>query len=53
MFAELDIVSLYEQLAVMTEDINIKRTFLDIVKVEKIHLNKFKALLLKKTKNKK
>lgn len=48
MIAELDAVSLYEQLAAMTEDRNIKKVLLDIAKEEKTHIGEFQALLLKK-----
>lgn len=47
MIAELDAVSLYEQLAVMTSDKNIKEILLDIAKEEKTHVGEFQALLLK------
>ena len=45
--AELDAVSLYEQLAAMTENGNIKKILLDIAKEEKTHVGEFQALLLK------
>lgn len=45
--AELDAVNLYEQLAAMTENRNIKKLFLDIAKEEKTHVGEFQALLLK------
>jgi len=48
MIAELDAVNLYEQLAAMTEDGNIKKVLLDIAKEEKTHMGEFQALLLKK-----
>ncbi|MCC7572919.1 MAG: rubrerythrin [Candidatus Methanofastidiosum sp.] len=44
--AELDAVSLYEQLAAMTTDKNIKILFLDIAKEEKTHVGEFQAMLL-------
>jgi rubrerythrin len=47
MIAELDAVSLYEQLAAMTQDKNIKRILMDIAKEEKTHVGEFQALLLK------
>ncbi|MDO8663316.1 MAG: ferritin family protein [Candidatus Wildermuthbacteria bacterium] len=47
MIAELDAVSLYEQLAEMTEKENIKKVLLDIAKEEKTHIGEFQALLLK------
>ncbi len=48
MIAELDAVNLYEQMAEMTEDNNIKSVLLDIAKEEKTHIGEFEALLLKK-----
>lgn len=45
--AELDAVSLYEQLAAMTDNEDIKKIFLDIAKEEKTHAGEFQALLLK------
>ncbi len=47
MIAELDAVNLYEQMAVLTENENIKKVLLDITKEEKTHLGEFQALLLK------
>jgi len=47
MIAELDAVSLYEQLAAMTEKESIKKILLDIAKKEKTHVGEFEALLLK------
>jgi len=48
--AELDAVSLYEQLAAMTENENIKKVLLDIAKEEKTHAGEFQTLLLKEDK---
>ena len=45
--AELDAVSLYEQLASETDDPIIKDVLLDIAKEEKTHVGEFQALLLK------
>ncbi|MEE8167544.1 MAG: demethoxyubiquinone hydroxylase family protein [Candidatus Hydrothermarchaeales archaeon] len=45
--AELDAVSLYEQMAAVTENGNIKKILLDIAKEEKTHMGEFLALLLK------
>lgn len=45
--AELDAVSLYEQLAKKTKNKKIKHTLLDIAKEEKTHVGEFQALLLK------
>jgi len=47
MIAELDAVSLYEQLAAKTEDKKIKEVLLDIAKEEKTHMGEFQALLLR------
>jgi rubrerythrin len=44
--AELDAVSLYEQMAAMAEDMNIKKVLMDIAKEEKTHVGEFQALLL-------
>ncbi|MFA4905438.1 MAG: demethoxyubiquinone hydroxylase family protein [Candidatus Margulisiibacteriota bacterium] len=48
--AELDAVSLYEQLAAMTEDNDIKMVLMDIAKEEKTHVGEFQALLLQRDK---
>lgn len=45
--AELDAVSLYEQLAAMADSDHIKDILLDIAKEEKTHVGEFQALLLK------
>ena len=47
MIAELDAVSLYEQLAAMTQNRQMKKILLDIAKEEKTHLGEFQTLLLK------
>jgi len=47
MSAELDAISLYEQLAATTKNANVAKIFLDIAKEEKTHLGEFQALLLK------
>ncbi len=48
--AELDAVSLYEQLAAMTGDENLKKVLLDVAKEEKEHVGEFQTLLLQKDK---
>lgn len=48
--AELDAVSLYEQLAAMTEDKNIKKVLFSIAKEEKTHVGEFQTLLLQRDK---
>lgn len=47
MIAELDAVSLYEQLAAETEEPIIKKLLIDIAKEEKTHIGEFQAMLLK------
>jgi rubrerythrin len=47
MIAELDAVSLYEQLAAMTDHPDLKTMLLDIAKEEKTHMGEFEALLLR------
>jgi rubrerythrin len=44
--AELDAINLYEQMAAMAQDENIKKILLDIAKEEKTHVGEFQALLL-------
>jgi rubrerythrin len=46
--AELDAISLYEQLAAMADDKGIKKILLDIAREEKTHVGEFQTLLLKK-----
>lgn len=48
--AELDAVSLYEQLAAKTQDNNLKKMLLDIAKEEKTHVGEFLHLLLNRDK---
>jgi len=50
MIAELDAVNLYEQLAAMTDDNDIREVLLDIAKEEKTHMGEFQALLLRNDK---
>jgi len=45
--AELDAINLYEQLAAMAENEDIKKILLDIAKEEKTHMGEFQSLLLK------
>lgn len=47
MIAELDAVSLYEQLAAAAQNPKIKLVLLDIAKEEKTHMGEFQAMLLK------
>lgn len=46
--AELDAINLYEQMAQLAQDENLKKILLDIAKEEKTHVGEFQALLLKK-----
>jgi rubrerythrin len=48
--AELDAINLYEQMAALTEDENIKKILLDIAKEEKTHVGEFQTLLLRNDK---
>ena len=45
--AELDAINLYEQMASLTKNENIKEILLDIAKEEKTHVGEFQALLSK------
>ncbi|MCX8016175.1 MAG: rubrerythrin [Patescibacteria group bacterium] len=45
MIAELDAINLYEQLAAITENEDIKKVLLDIAKEEKTHVGEFQTLL--------
>ena len=48
--AELDAINLYEQMAAVAQDKNIKAILLDIAKEEKTHVGEFQALLLNRDK---
>jgi len=48
--AELDAINLYEQMAVVAKDKNIKAILFDIAKEEKTHVGEFQALLLNRDK---
>lgn len=45
--AELDAVSLYEQLAAMTDNDHLKTVLLDVAKEEKTHAGEFQEMLLR------
>jgi rubrerythrin len=45
--AELDAVSLYEQLASMNQSNHIKQILLDVAKEEKTHVGEFQTMLLR------
>jgi len=44
--AEFDAINLYEQMAALTEDRDLKTILKDIAKEEKTHVGEFQALLL-------
>ncbi|MGB3479689.1 MAG: ferritin family protein [bacterium] len=46
LIAEFDAINLYEQMAAMTKNENIKKVLLDIAKEEKEHVGEFQTLLL-------
>ena len=48
--AELDAISLYEQLAAATDNKAIKKILLNVAKEEKTHVGEFQTLLLKEDK---
>ena len=45
--AELDAINLYEQLAAMTKNPDLKKVFQDIADEEKTHVGEFQELLLR------
>ncbi|MDD1746291.1 MAG: rubrerythrin [Methanomassiliicoccales archaeon] len=45
--AELDAITLYEQLAAAVKKEDLKKVLLDVAKEEKTHVGEFQALLLK------
>ncbi|MEO0198279.1 MAG: ferritin family protein [candidate division WOR-3 bacterium] len=45
--AELDAINLYEQLASITENPNIKKVLLDVAHEEKVHVGEFLEMLLR------
>jgi rubrerythrin len=53
LIAELDAINLYQQLADMTTNENIRKILLDIANEEKTHVGEFQALLLKQDKDQK
>ena len=44
--AELDAINLYEQMAGVTQNKNIKKLLLDVAREEKTHVGEFQAFLL-------
>ena len=47
MIAELDAINLYEQLAAVAGDENVKKVLLEVAREEKTHLGEFQTMLLK------
>ena len=45
--AELDAINLYEEMANMTDNHNLKAVLLDIAREEKTHVGEFQTMLLK------
>jgi rubrerythrin len=45
--AELDAISLYEQLAAQTENRDMKKVLLDVAREEKTHFGEFQQILLR------
>jgi len=45
--AELDAINLYEQMADMSQNKNIRKLLLDVAKEEKTHVGEFQTLLLR------
>jgi len=48
--AELDAINLYEQMAALAQDKNIREILLDIAREEKTHVGEFQTLLLNRDK---
>lgn len=48
--AELDAINLYEQMAAMATNNNIRKVLLDVAKEEKTHVGEFQSLLLREDK---
>ncbi len=46
--AELDAINLYEQLASLTEDENLRAVLLEVAREEKTHVGEFLEMLLRK-----
>jgi len=45
--AELDAINLYEQMAALTGNADLKKVLLDVAKEEKTHVGEFQTLLLR------
>ncbi|OIO40767.1 rubrerythrin [Candidatus Pacearchaeota archaeon CG_4_9_14_3_um_filter_31_7] len=48
LIAELDAINLYEQMAALTKDENLKKVLLNVAKEEKEHVGEFQTLLLER-----
>jgi len=46
LIAELDAINLYEEMAALTQNENIRKVLLDVAKEEKEHVGEFQTLLL-------
>jgi rubrerythrin len=44
--AELDAINLYEELASMVDDEDIRKVFMDVAQEEKTHVGEFRTLLM-------
>ncbi len=45
--AELDAINLYEQMAALTDDVDVRKVLLDIAREEKTHVGEFEIMLLR------
>lgn len=45
--AELDAINLYEQMAALTDDADIRKVLLDVAREEKTHVGEFETMLLR------
>lgn len=45
--AEIDAINLYEQMAALTNNENVRAVLMDVAKEEKTHIGEFQALLLR------
>jgi len=48
LIAELNAINLYEQMAALTKDENLKKVLLNVAKEEKEHVGEFQTLLLER-----
>jgi rubrerythrin len=45
--SELDAINLYEQMAAVTDDKDLRAVFMDVAKEEKTHMGEFQTMLLR------